>query len=95
MIYTCGAELIEAFTTPTVMRKTTRWRAVWLEHVGMFEHEGIVRLMVEQIGDKNAGSLPIEWLKGHADYATPRIERMARGGGALEEKARMALHAIT
>ncbi len=94
LVYIGGAELLDDFAKPGVLRKTAQWRRAWLEHIGAFQHESVPRVMVENIDNKKAGTFPIDWIRAHEGYAVPLIQKLASEGGALATKAKSALSAI-
>jgi hypothetical protein len=94
ILFLAGPELLPVYTSKKALRQGKRLPDI-LHDFGMFADERILELMIEMVGVKGAADAPARYFRDHADYARPRLERLAKGSSASAAKAGAALASLS
>lgn len=90
ILFLAGPELLPVYTSKKALRNGKRMPE-FLADFGMFDHEGIVDLMVDMVGVKAAGEVPGNYFRAANAKVKKTVSRIAAGSGARAEKAKAAL----
>ncbi len=90
ILFLAGPEMLPIYTSKKALRNGKRMPE-FLADFSMFDHDGIVDLMVDMIGVKGAADVPGNYFRENGARVKKTLARIANGGSARAEKAKAAL----